>query len=123
MWPRRINIDESNWIQTKDECTIKKIHMEEPMIWVNKDQYEIIKGTENNRRRCSLVESLPTWIPARYIASYLGYSGSGIWKAVAHFKGPYRWATEFENCHSTWKYTERPIRVDGHKYECSESYY
>ena len=123
MWPRRINIDESNWIQTRDECKIKELYMEEPMIWVNKDQYEIVKGTENSRMRNSVAENLPTWIPAQYIANYFGYSRSGITKAVHHFKGPYMWATEFENCHSTWKYTEMPIWVDGVEYECSESYY
>ena len=33
------------------------------------------------------------------------------------------WATEFENCHSTWNYNERPIRVGKHEYDNSESYY
>ena len=123
MWPHRINIDVKNWTQTKDECKIKEIYMKEPMIWVNKDQYEIIKDVKNEQKLCSRADSLPKWIPARYISKYFGHSESGIWKAVDAFKGPYMWATEFENCHSTWNYTEMPIQVEGKIYECSETYY
>jgi len=123
MWPRRIKIDEDNWILTKDECVIKAMRLEVPMIFVNKDQYEIIKETKNNVKLCSRAESLPRWTPATRIAGYFGYTESGINKAVKAFRGPYMWATEFENVHTTWNYTERPIRVDGHEYECIESYY
>jgi len=123
MWPRRIQIDENNWIQTKDECKIKAMHLVVPMIFVNQDQYEIIKEPKNGVKLCSRAESLPRWIPASMIAGYFGYSESGINKAVRAFGRPYMWATEFENVHSTWKYIERPIRVDGHEYQCIESYY
>ena len=123
MWPRRIQIDEENWIQTKDECKIKVMRLEVPMIYVNKDQYEIIKERKNNVKPCSRAESLPHWIPASMIAGYFGYDTSGINKAVRAFGGTYMWATEFENVHSTWNYIERPIRVDGHEYQCIESYY
>ena len=93
------------------------------MIFVNKDQFEIIKEIKNNVKICSRAESLPRWTPATRIAGYFGYTESGIWKAFKAFQGPYMWATEFENVHTTWNYTERPIRVDGHEYECIESYY
>ena len=121
MWPRRIQIDEDNWIQTKDECRIEVIFLDRPMIYLSKEQYEIIKETKNNVKIC--VKSLPTWVPATSIAGYFGYNESGICNACEAFGGPYMWATEFENVHSTWNYTERPIRVDGHEYECSELYY
>ena len=93
------------------------------MIYVSKEQYEIIKETTNNVKICSRIESLPRWIPATKIATYFGYNNSAIWKACERFGGPYMWATEFENVHSTWNYTERPIRVDGHEYACAELYY
>jgi len=93
------------------------------MIYINKDQYEIVKEKKNKVKLCSRPESLPKWTPATMIAGYFGYDESGVWKAFKAFQGPYMWATEFENVHSTWNYTERPISVDGHKYACAESYY
>ena len=33
------------------------------------------------------------------------------------------WATEFENVHSLWHYSEPAIVVDGRRHACSEAFY
>ena len=35
----------------------------------------------------------------------------------------YLWATELENVHSTWKYSEKPLIIGGKVYDDSEDYY
>ena len=42
---------------------------------------------------------------------------------IAHTGRPYLWATEFENVHSLWRYSEPVIVVDGVHAPCSEAYY
>lgn len=96
---------------------------DEPLVYLSKQQHTVL---------CKLRKPLPTaqrlglpcWVPAREVAASLGYSLGGIKHALEATKGrPYLWATEFENVHSLWRYSEPKIEVDGRQYACSEAYY
>eukprot|EP00931_Biecheleriopsis_adriatica_P001219 TRINITY_DN101503_c0_g1_i1.p1 TRINITY_DN101503_c0_g1~~TRINITY_DN101503_c0_g1_i1.p1 ORF type:complete len:250 (+),score=24.17 TRINITY_DN101503_c0_g1_i1:69-818(+) len=69
---------------------------------------------------------LPGWVPHRHVADALGHSQSGI-EAVLPMPmlngRPYVWATEFENVHSFWKFSEQRLEVDGVMYHCSEDFF
>lgn len=93
----------------------------EPLIYISVEQANV-----KYRRLKELIKqySLPVWVPARQVADALGYSQTGVDIAQASLGGtPYLWATEFENVHSNWIFSEPKIQVDGNWYENSETYY
>ena len=48
---------------------------------------------------------LPFWVPHREVALALRNGDRGVTTAKHRF-GPYRWAIEFENVHTTWRFAE-----------------
>ena len=79
MWPRRIEIDENNWTVKRDECSLNSVELREPIIFINKDQHEIIKGKRNNIKLCPSADKLPCLKSARLVSLYFGYDQSAIY--------------------------------------------
>ena len=72
----------------------------------------------------SYADYLPGRIPAYIVAGALGFDAKGIDRAVEDLEGRlYVWATEFENVHTTWEFSEPEITVQGNTYSCTESFY
>jgi len=54
----------------------------------------------------------------------LGFDAKGIDRAVVDLQGrPYVWATEFENVHTTWEFSEPEITGQGKTYSCTDLFY
>lgn len=123
-WPRVMEIDHENWERMPSgEFEIKHKNISEPMIYVGVQQKEVVK---NERNGIVLADSvhLPCWIPATRVADYFNKSHMGVKNAVARLRGsPYMWATEFENVHDFWMFSEPSIEMDGKRYYCNEIYY
>jgi len=95
----------------------------QPMLYLSKRQRNVIVRSSLSALR-SYADHLPGWIPAYIVAGALGFDAKGIDRAVKHLQGrPYVWATEFENVHTTWKFSEPEITVQGTTYSCTESFY
>jgi len=95
----------------------------QPILYFSKRQRNVIV-------RCGLsalgsyADHLPGWIPAYIVAGAPGFNAKGIDRAVEDLQGrPYVWATEFENVHTTWEFSESEITVQGTTYSCMESFY
>jgi len=123
MWPRRIVIDHSNWTVSKDDCHVNIRKLSDAAIFVSKDQFHISTSKTHKTPLCTNASDLPCWMSARAVSNYFDHGEAGINKAIQELGGPYMWATEFENVHSTWDYTEFPIQVHGKWYHSSELYY
>ena len=119
MWPRTIQIDNKNCKISKDECEINCMNIVEPMIYISKDQYEIIQNKKFNIQLCT---SIDPGVSAIDVSLYFGYGTAGVRKARAEVNAPYLWATEFHNEHRTWNYTELPIYVANKQYMDSYMY-
>jgi len=83
--------------------------LSQPMLYFSKRQRNVII-------RCGLsaldsyADNLPGWNPAYIVAGALGFNAKGIDRAVEDLQGrPYVWATEFENVHTTWEFSEPEI--------------
>jgi len=70
-------------------------------MWRNMDEYAV-KG-----------ENSPTF----------GQQSLRMFTRRGNSRRPYVWATEFENVHTTWEFSETEITVQGTKYSCTESFY
>ncbi len=69
-------------------------------------------------------QDLPGWVPTAVVAEDLGFDDKGVKTGLKEAGGkPFLWATEFENQHPTWKFTEPVIEVDGVKWGNAETYY
>ena len=90
--------------------------------------YYISKCSEKTitkRRLKGLYEYLgttPVWVPHREVAKALGH-GDGAINAVVGVHGPYVWATEFENVHALWDFTEPGFSYDGVYFKGPEQLY
>ena len=72
----------------------------------------------------SYADHLPGWNPVYIVAGALGFDAKGIDRVVEDLQGrPYVWATEFENVHTRWEFSEPEITVQGTTYSCTESFY
>lgn len=92
-----------------------------PYVYLSAAQNDVVVDYENLRE---LAGQLPLWVPQRRVAAALGHPPEGVNHALQRTNGVgYLWATEFENVHQTWRYTEPSIEVDGETYDCVESYY
>uniref|UniRef100_A0A6U5CBU5 NADAR domain-containing protein n=1 Tax=Hemiselmis andersenii TaxID=464988 RepID=A0A6U5CBU5_HEMAN len=93
--------------------------LNEPMVYLSAEQAAVIAaypGLSHIR--------LPAWVPHALVADQLGHGCEAIRRAVDFLGGkPYLWATEFENVHSLWRYSEPRITVAGETYANSEDYY
>ena len=92
----------------------------EPYYYLSQSQAPICRRYPLLQR---YIPSLPCWVPHRIIADALGFTHDGINNALKRFSRPYLWATEFENVHSLWNYSEPHFVVDGVPYQGSEDYY
>ena len=93
----------------------------EPMLYLSTAQQRVLE----QRFALGVLSGYapPCWVPQRLVADALGHGQTGIQHALAHTGRPYLWATEFENVHSLWRYSEPVIVVDGIHAPCSEAYY
>jgi len=92
----------------------------EPHIYLSVRQRRVCESHGLKR----FVEHLPGWLPHRLVAAALGFGDRGIVNAIQHIGGAsYVWATEFENVHTLWNFSEPEIVVDGRRYSGSEAYY
>jgi len=72
----------------------------------------------------SYADHLPGWNPVYIVAGALGFDAKGIDRVVEDLQGrPYVWATEFENVHTRWEFSEPEITVQGNTYSYTESFY
>mmetsp|Transcript_11159 Transcript_11159/g.16460 ORF Transcript_11159/g.16460 Transcript_11159/m.16460 type:complete len:205 (+) Transcript_11159:61-675(+) len=95
--------------------------LDQPLIWLSALQRAVCQKHAALREYVPL---LPCWVPQRRIAEALGHSSQGIETALESLGGqPYVWATEFENVHTTWRYDEPALHIDGERYPCSEDYF
>jgi len=63
----------------------------------------------------SYADHLPGWVAAYIAAGALGFDAKVIDRTVEDLQGrPYVWATEFENVHTTWEFSESEISVRKH---------
>lgn len=72
-----------------------------------------------------LADTFPCWLPQRIVSTKLFGPGAGnVVDACVEFYGNFVWATEFSNVHSSFKFTEPPIVIDGETF-CGgpEQYY
>lgn len=93
--------------------------LDEPRIYLSRAQAEVCAKHQVLQH---LV--LPGWVSQRLLAEAFGHPPSGIENALNSTQGePWLWATEFENVHSTWKFAEPRLVIDGHEYTDSETYY
>ena len=61
---------------------------------------------------------------ADHLPGCTGFNSKDIDRAVADLQGrPYVWATEFENVHTTWEFSEPEITVQGNTYSCTKLSY
>ena len=66
----------------------------------------------------------PGWIPQQEISYALfGRKGRDTVLACEKTYGYFLWAPEFSNVHATFSYDEKPIKINGEEYACSEGYY
>ena len=106
--------------------------LDRPMIYLSREQMKVLEDDDKLRGVRDIIYGLelreegglPGWVPAEVIAKAFGYGMDGITKATAWAAGtPYVWATEFENVHKGWKFTEPCITVDSKAYASAEAYY
>ena len=79
-----------------------------PLVYLSEAQEDTIDHS------CPSLEGidLPAWVPQEVVAKDLGFDGKGMRTALEHTDGlPYVWATEFENVHEFWSFTEPRIEV------------
>ena len=69
------------------------------------------------------VPLLPCWVSHHDIVLALGLGVSSLGAVEETHGVPYAWATEFENAHTFWRYTEPGFVFRGHKWACSEALY
>jgi len=88
--------------------------LSQPMLYFSKRKRNVII-------RCGLsalnsyADHLPGWIAAYIAAGALGFDAKVIDRTVEDLQGrPYVWATEFENVHTTWEFSESEISVRKH---------
>jgi N-glycosidase YbiA len=68
--------------------------------------------------------TLSEWVSQSAVSKALfGESGVRTVRACEEHFGPFVWATEFANVHSTFYFEPKPIVVDGEEYANSEAYY
>lgn len=92
----------------------------EPLIYLSASQALECKKRE---RLSYFAGHLPGWLPHKIIAKALGFGEEGIARATEHAGGAYVWATEFENVHTLWDFTEPSLVIGGKRYSDSEAYY
>ena len=69
-------------------------------------------------------DQLPCWVPQRVVGSAFGHDPAGIELALkTGYAETYLWATEFENVHTNWRFSEPSVTVSGKQYACSEEAY
>ena len=64
--------------------------------------------------------SLPGWVSHREIATATGHNHRAIEAAEKAVGGRYRWATEFENVHTVWRFPEKGFEYAGIHWNGSE---
>ena len=112
-------------------CATLPDRLDRPMIYLSREQEPVIMDNAKMHGVCDFLDdrevcdtNLPAWVPAKVIADSLGFGTNGIIKATAWAAGtPYVWATEFENVHDLWKFTEPCIAVGDTVYASAEAYY
>ena len=93
----------------------------EPLIYLSARQRAVCR---KHSKLKSIADHLPGWVSQAVVASAFGKSKRGIRTALAITGNKaWVWATEFENVHTTWKYPEQRITVDGTSFPDSEFYY
>lgn len=93
----------------------------EPYYFLSDKQRKIC---ERHKELAPYAPHLPGWVPHRRVADALGHPHSGIEAALRRLEGrPYVWATEFENVHTFWNYSEPGFTVEGRKYQGSEDFF
>jgi predicted NAD-dependent protein-ADP-ribosyltransferase YbiA (DUF1768 family) len=93
--------------------------LDEPRIYLSTAQADICR---RNPVLSHLV--LPGWVKLRLVADALGHGHTGIDNALQSTgQLPWLWATEFENVHTTWRFDEPTVKIDGVSYPNSERYY
>ncbi len=107
-----------------DERFLKKIDPDSPL----KRSYFFLGNTTSNRAFCQKyfgnVPNLPGWVAQELISVALfGDAGHAHLRLVEQDGGPFLWATEFSNIHSTFDYEEKPICIGGEKFPGPEQYF
>jgi ribA/ribD-fused uncharacterized protein len=82
-----------------------------PMYYLNARAAHVIAALDLAALR-PYVPHLPGWLPHAVVARALGLPVHGI-DAAAAARGPYAWATEFENVHATWMFEEPEFEYEG----------
>ena len=92
-----------------------------------KESFIHFSDTPSRRKfllRHHLSHSLPNWLPQRDISRVLfGKQGVKIVLNCEKSYGPFLWAPEFANVHSTFNFQEHPIVIGGKTFACTEAYY
>ena len=91
----------------------------EPYVYLSAAQGPVIERREGAEGLLPYVALLPGWVPHREVGAALGFGTDAIDAAEERF-GPYVWASEFENVHSTWHFVEPPFAYRGVTFRGSE---
>jgi len=72
----------------------------------------------------ALVAHLPCWVPQRLVSvAEFGDAGAGAVDAVTAVYGPWAWATEFSNVHTTFAFDEPGFVLGGVRHANVEAYF
>jgi ribA/ribD-fused uncharacterized protein len=99
---------------------VQGVELHEPMYYLGAQQGELVRARRHLAAFASLV--LPMWVPHAQVGIALGYGDDSIRAACQRF-GPYVWATEFENVHVTFQFSEPGFAFGGHLFRGSEQLY
>lgn len=100
--------------------TVAAVRLDEPFCYLSARQRRwcVDNGFE------ALAEHLPCWIPQQHVSAALhGSMGLGLVAQVMAAHGPWVWATEFSNVHSTFAFDEPGFTLDGAFYAGPEVYF
>ncbi len=100
--------------------TVRDVSIDEPFCWLSTAQsgWCLAHGYE------ALVAHLPCWIPQQHVSLALyGSMGLGLVAQTTAEHGPWVWATEFSNVHTTFAFDEPGFTLDGARYAGPEVFF
>ncbi len=94
--------------------------LEEPYCFLSRAQVEWCEGTALG----ALSDHLPCWVPQGIVSvAAFGSAGESAVDAVTAHHGPWLWATEFANVHSTFHFDEPGFVVGGERFASVEHFF
>ncbi len=88
------------------------------LYYLNEHAGEVIE--EKGWKELEIFLPFPRWISFRVLASAMKHGEEAIDAAEKAVGGPFRWASEFENVHSTWNVVEHGFEYAGERWKGSE---